>query len=85
MPGARYVDNPDTQNPRILSSSGVSVGIDQAFYILREIRGNETLASTTATVMEYNETRNWVYGALMKWMDQPCAWADARHLQTLVD
>ena len=35
--------------------------------------------------MEHNETGNWVYGALMNWMGQPCAWADARHLQTLVD
>ncbi|MEM8637580.1 MAG: DJ-1/PfpI family protein [Cyanobacteria bacterium P01_G01_bin.54] len=61
IPGARYVDNPEMQNPRILSSGGVSAGIDQAFYLLREILGDEALASITATIMEYNETRNWAY------------------------
>ena len=29
--------------------------------MLREILGDETLASATATIMEYNETRNWMY------------------------
>ena len=59
VPGVRYVDNLQTENPRILSSAGVSAGIDQAFYILREIIGNQTIASTTAKIMEYHETRNW--------------------------
>ncbi len=65
IPGARYIDNPDSENPRILSSAGVSAGIDQAFYMLREILGNDTLAGSTATIMEYNETRNWTYGRVV--------------------
>ncbi len=65
VPGARYIDNPSSENPRILSSAGVSAGIDQAFHMLREILGNPTLADSTATIMEYNESRNWVYGRVV--------------------
>lgn len=65
IPGVRYVDNSDTKNPRILSSAGVSAGIDQAFYMLREILGNATLASSTATIMEYNETYNRMYSKVI--------------------
>ena len=62
IPGVRYVDNPKSKEPRILSSAGVSAGIDQAFYMLREILANEEVAARTANIMEYNQTRNWFLG-----------------------
>lgn len=70
--GARYVDNEESKSPRVLSSAGVSAGIDQAFYMLRSILGNETLARTTAVVMEYNESANWDYGKFV-----PVPWPPA--------
>ncbi len=62
VPGARYVDNTLENGRRVLSSAGVSAGMDLAFYILRNIIGNDALANNTATVMEYNGTSNWVFG-----------------------
>ncbi|MEM8711691.1 MAG: DJ-1/PfpI family protein [Planctomycetota bacterium] len=62
-PGARYADSspqadPPSSEPRILSSAGVSAGLDLAFYILRHVLGNDAIARSTATLMEYSERPN---------------------------
>ena len=59
LPGARYTDNPAASQPRVLSSAGVSAGIDMAFYMLAEILGDPMIAAKTARIMEYNGTTNW--------------------------
>lgn len=66
LPGARYADSPtaDTEPEparRVLSSAGVSAGLDLAFYMLRNVMGNDAIARTTATLMEYSERRNEMF------------------------
>jgi len=56
--GARYVDNPGT--PNVISSAGVSAGIDMAFHLVGKLLGPEARRNTAKT-MEYNETTNWIY------------------------
>ena len=58
MPGARYVDNDG--EPEIISSSGVTAGIDMALYLLNKHESSD-VRRKTATIMEYNGTSNWVY------------------------
>ncbi len=58
VPGARYIDNDGI--PEIISSSGVSAGIDMAFYLLGKLEGND-MKQKTAAIMEYNATTNWTY------------------------
>ncbi len=57
IPGARYVDNDGT--PNIMSSAGVSAGMDLAFYLLKKLT-NQNIVSQTMNIMEYNGTTNWV-------------------------
>ncbi len=58
IPGARYVDNDG--EPEIISSSGVTAGIDMALYLLGKHEGCD-VRRKTAAIMEYNGTSNWVY------------------------
>lgn len=51
--GIRYVGASN-----ILSSAGVSAGIDAAFYLLSKLEGAD-LAAKTANLMEYYRTINW--------------------------
>ena len=56
--GVRYVFNKG--EPNIITSAGVSSGIDMAFFILSMIEGKE-LMYRTQNIMEYNLTKNWIY------------------------
>ncbi|MEM7427898.1 MAG: DJ-1/PfpI family protein [Pseudomonadota bacterium] len=58
LPGARYVDN--GEDARVLSSAGVSAGIDLAFHMLEQFT-SPVIRRKTESLMEYNGTTNWVY------------------------
>lgn len=57
IPGVRYVDNKLPGN-NVLSSAGVSSGLDLAFYLVGRLLSPEA-AQATVNVMEYNGTTNW--------------------------
>lgn len=59
MPGARYTKGNDIGH--ILTSAGVSAGMDLAFYFVSKLLGREA-AAKTAGVMEYNGTVNFAVG-----------------------
>ena len=56
IPGVRYVDNDGS--PNIMSSAGVSAGLDLSFYLLGKL-SNQQIVSGTMNIMEYNGTTNW--------------------------
>lgn len=51
--GARYI-----YSGKVITTAGVSAGIDGAFYLLNVLKG-DLLTAETAKIMEYNRTINW--------------------------